>query len=191
MILPYGGKATGMTLFTIGHSNHPLTRFFELLQSSDIRVVVDVRSLPLSRHSPQYNRDDLQQALASQNIRYVYSGDDLGGRPEDPTCYKSGELPGEEADYLHEVDYPEVMKREWFLSGISRLLAIARIEPTAIMCSEENPAQCHRHHLIVKHLLAAHPGVEVRHIRGDGVVFPARMLLASVDQPASEQLSLF
>ena len=82
------------------------------------------------------------------------------------------------------------MTRPSFLQGISRLLELAGQQTTAILCSEEDPAHCHRHHLIALHLLAAHPEVTVKHIRGDGVVFGAQSLLASVDGPQAEQLPL-
>jgi uncharacterized protein (DUF488 family) len=92
---------------------------------------------------------------------------------------------------LHEVDYPEVMKRKWFVQGIDRLLELADELTTAIMCSEENPAECHRHHLIAQFLIAEHPEVDVRHIRGDGAVFGAKSLLVSLNEPEVEQPSMF
>ena len=58
------------------------------------------------------------------------------------------------------------------------------------MCSEENPAQCHRHHLIAKYLLNEHPEVKVQHIRGDGNVFGAASVLGTVDEEEAEQPSL-
>jgi uncharacterized protein (DUF488 family) len=100
-------------------------------------------------------------------------------------------LLAEGADFLHEVDYPEVMKRDWFLKGMKRLLEMAAAQLTAVLCSEENPEQCHRHHLIAKYIMASHPEVKVRHIRGDGTVFGAETILKSVDAPAVIQASLF
>jgi len=60
------------------------------------------------------------------------------------------------------------MQREWFVRGIERLIEMAYEQTTVIMCSEEDPAHCHRHHLIAKYLLAEYPEIIVRHIRGDG-----------------------
>jgi uncharacterized protein (DUF488 family) len=176
-------------LYTIGHSNHRFDRLVELLDGAGVATVVDVRTSPNSRYNPQFNRGNLEQALPRREILYYWAGQSLGGRPVDPTCYKSRHLPDEGADYLHEVDYPEVMTRLWFLKGIERLLAIADERPTAILCSEENPAECHRHHLIAKHLIAAHPEIDVRHIRGDGSIIGAASVLASVEDPPGEQLS--
>lgn len=176
-----------MKLYTIGHSNHSLEKFIGLLEGQNIMTLVDVRTAPYSRYSPHFNRESLEHALARQNIQYAHAGKYLGGRPSDPSCYKSRTLPAEGADYLHEVDYPEVMKREWFQQGIARLLEMADEQTTAIMCSEENPAECHRHHLVAKYLMAEHPEVDVRHIRGNGMVYGAGSVLESVDETVAEQ----
>ena len=61
----------------------------------------------------------------------------------------------------------------------------------AVLRSEEDPAQCHRHHLIARYILANHPEIDVRHIRGDGTVFGAGTILKSVDAPTVTQHSLF
>jgi uncharacterized protein (DUF488 family) len=180
-----------MKLFTIGHGNHSIDKLHGLLETNGVRTVVDVRTMPFSRYSPQFNKSDLDAALAERDIRYLFAGKYLGGRPADPTCYKSGILPGEGTDYLHEVDYAEVMKREWFLKGINRLLELADLQVTTMLCSEEDPARCHRHHLITKYILAQDPGADVRHIRGDAKVYPASTILKTVDKPAVLQHTLF
>jgi len=179
-----------MRLYTIGHSNHSLEKLIRLLEDNGVMTVVDVRSAPYSRYNSQFNKDNLDSALSQRGIHYAFAGQVLGGRPSDPSCYKSRTLPGEGADYLHEVDYPEVMKREWFIKGIERLLELADEQTTAILCSEENPAECHRHHLIAKYLMTAYPEVSVRHIRGDGTVFGAGAITESLDEPSAEQLPL-
>ncbi len=179
-----------MKLYTIGHSNHPIEDFIRLLDDNGIMTLVDVRSMPYSRYHPQFNKENLENVLREHDIQYVYAGKYLGGRPNDPACYKSRRLPDENVDYLHEVDYPEVMKRPWFIKGIARLLELADEQTTAILCSEENPAQCHRHHLIAKYLIAHHPDVSVKHIRGDGAVYGAASVTDTVDGLTAEQLSL-
>ncbi len=181
-----------MRLFTIGHSNHSSEKFIRLLNDNGIELLVDVRTAPYSRYNPQFNKESLAAALSQNGIEYAYAGKFLGGRPTDLTCYKSRVLPAEGTDYLHEVDYPEVMRREWFIKGMDRLLELADGQRTAIMCSEEDPAACHRHHLIAQYLIDQHPEVDVQHIRGDGTLYGARCILTSVDdKPAGEQLSLF
>lgn len=179
-----------MRLYTIGHSNHSLEKLIRLLEDNGVMTVVDVRSAPYSRYNSQFNKDNLDSVLSQRGIHYAFAGQYLGGRPSDPSCYKSRMLPGEGADYLHEVDYPEVMKRDWFIKGIERLLELADEQTTAILCSEENPAECHRHHLIAKYIMATHPEVSVRHIRGDGRVFGAAAITESLDEPSAEQLPL-
>ena len=178
-------------IFTIGHSNHSVDKFARLLDDNGVMILVDVRTSPYSRYNSQFNKDSLQFELDRHNIQYVYGGKYLGGRPSDPSCYKSGVLPSEGTDYLHEVDYAKVMKRGWFLKGIQGLLEVANQDLTAIMCSEENPVDCHRHHLIARYLLDNHTEVVVRHIRGDGTVYGAQTILKSVDEEQSDQLSLF
>jgi uncharacterized protein (DUF488 family) len=181
-----------MQLYTIGHSNHSIDAFAQLLDANGVMVLVDVRTTPLSRYVTQFNRDNLERVLPEHQIQYVFAGKFLGGRPADPTCYKKRKLPGEGADYQHEVDYPAVMQHDWFVKGIQRLLELADEQTTVVMCSEEDPAQCHRHHLIAKYLMEHHPEVTVRHIRGDGSVFNAATLRVSVeDKQEPQQPSLF
>jgi uncharacterized protein (DUF488 family) len=179
-----------MILFTIGHSNHSIEKFTQLLDKNGIMILVDVRTAPYSHYNPQFNKENLQSYLALHDIQYAYAGKYLGGHPSDPSCYKSRVLPKESVDYLHEVDYPEVMKRKWFIQGIQQLLELADQDVTAIMCSEEDPSECHRHHLIAKYLLAEHPEVDVRHIRGDGTIYRASSISVSVNHPQAEQLPL-
>ncbi|MDP2981857.1 MAG: DUF488 domain-containing protein [Candidatus Latescibacter sp.] len=180
-----------MKLFTIGHSNHSIEKFIQLLEDNYIMTLVDVRSAPFSRYNPQFNKENLENILSGKSIEYAYAGKYLGGRPSDPACYKSHVLPPEGTDYLYEVDYPEVMKRPWFIQGIMRLLELANEQITVIMCSEEDPAECHRHHLIAQYIMTEHPEVNVQHIRGDGIVYSARSIQVSVNRPTAEQLSLF
>jgi len=179
-----------MKLYTIGHSNHTIDKFIHLLENNSITTLVDVRTAPYSRYNPHFNRENLEFLLPQREMQYVYAGKYLGGRPSDPACYESRVLPREGTDYLHEVDYPEVMKRDWFVQGIERLLEMADEHTTAIMCSEENPAECHRHYLIAQYLMENHPEVDVRHIRGDGTVFSARSIRESLSELSVEQPSL-
>jgi len=128
------------TVYTIGHSNHPLDNFLSLLRQHEIQVLVDVRSVPYSKHAPQYRKRELQQVVEDQGITYVHLGKELGGMPRAP-----------EPD---------------FQAGLERLLALAKEERVVVMCAEENPARCHRSALITPALRER--DVEVVHIRGDG-----------------------
>jgi uncharacterized protein (DUF488 family) len=156
-----------MPLFTIGHSNHKLPAFIDLLQAHAIETLVDVRSAPHSRFSPHFNKKALDASLPQSGIRYVFAGDSLGGRPTDPACLTDGK-----------VDYAKVMQQDWFQQGIERLLEIAAASRTAIMCSEEDPANCHRHHLIARYLLASQPMLDIEHIRKDRSLISAQSLMS-------------
>jgi uncharacterized protein (DUF488 family) len=144
------------TIFTIGHSNHSEEKFLELLTQHGIEVLVDVRSQPFSRYNPQFNDSNLANSLKAAGIRYLFMGKELGGRPEgEEFLDESGH-----ALYHRMADSPE------FLAGIERLERGLQEDRTAIMCSEENPAICHRHLLVTR--VISDRGVDVLHIRGDG-----------------------
>lgn len=144
-------------IYTIGHSNHQIDRFLELLLLHEIECLVDVRTSPYSRFSPHFRKRSLDAHLRDAGIEYVYLGDSLGGRPGESRDYTPSDL----------VDYQHIAQQLWYEEGLQELLEIARKKRTAIMCSEENPGYCHRNLLIADSLLRrslAH----VSHIRGDG-----------------------
>ena len=114
-----------MRLLTIGHSNHPIEKFIKLLVDNDVAILVDVRTSPYSRYSPQFNREALASELQKHAIQYRYGGQYLGGRPSDPSCYKKGVVPEKGADYLNEVNYDEVMRKSWFQDAVTELLVLA------------------------------------------------------------------
>ncbi|NLB17251.1 MAG: DUF488 domain-containing protein [Syntrophomonadaceae bacterium] len=177
------------TVYTIGHSNILLGKFIDLLEKFEINIVIDVRSTPYSRYASQFNRENLKISLRDQGIEYNYAGDLLGGRPEDPDCYKNNSVPQGSADYLNLVDYAAVMAKEFFLEGIQLVYELRAKERVALMCSEEDPAKCHRHHLIGRYLVDQ--GVNVIHIRGDGNTAKDQTLPNVSDDPQAEQLGLF
>jgi uncharacterized protein (DUF488 family) len=144
------------TVYTIGHSNHPLDAFLALLERHGIRTLVDVRSQPYSRYVTHFNRPDLEAAIERRGLRYVYFGDELGGRP-----------PGDEFyDAEGHVLYGRTAQAPFYRRGLDRLIEEGSLYKTAIMCSEEDPTDCHRRLLIARTLADA--GVEVVHIRADG-----------------------
>ncbi len=158
-----------ITIYTIGHSNVPVEDLIEQLHRYEIQTLIDVRSAPYSKYVPQFNREALSRLLeANYGISYQFEGDDLGGRPKDPTCYKQGAVPDGKANYLELVDYAEVARRDWFRRAIDRLVVIASQQRAAIMCSEEDPLRCHRHHLIARTLHGM--GVTVQHIQRDTLI---------------------
>ena len=143
-------------IFTIGHSNHPLDAFVDLLKRHGINAVADVRSQPFSRRLPHFNREELEPALRQRGIVYVFLGEQLGGRPGQPSLY----------DDAGRVDYERVRMQEFFQHGLERLENARQKYTVALMCSEENPLACHRGLMIAPAL--AERGVASVHIRGDG-----------------------
>jgi uncharacterized protein (DUF488 family) len=75
------------TLYSIGHSTHTLEDFLRLIKTYQIEVLADVRSSPYSRFAPQFNQVELKRDLRTEGIRYLFIGDQLGGRPADETFY--------------------------------------------------------------------------------------------------------
>lgn len=146
------------TVLTVGHSNHPLERVVALLTSHDAEVVVDIRSHPYSRFAPQFNREALMASLAKECIKYVFLGRQLGGRPAGDEYY----------DDDGHVLYGRVAASPLFQAGIARLENGLSRYRLALMCSEENPTDCHRRLLVTRVLTDR--GVDVLHVRGDGRV---------------------
>jgi len=179
-----------MTLYTIGHSNLAYGEFLALLREHGVRTVVDVRSAPYSRHAPHFSKSELESSLRHDGFRYVFEGRRLGGRPEEADCYRRGVIPPSDAEYLDEVDYAAVMRKRWFVQGIERLLAEGSQAPTAALCSEADPKDCHRHHLIAAYLNRARPEVTVLHITQQGA-FDSRQLGTRADDRTVIQPPLF
>lgn len=143
------------TIFTIGHSTHPVSRFIELLQQHGITAVGDVRSTPYSRANPQFNREKLKTTLQETGITYVFLGKELGARSSDPACYENGK-----------VQYERLAQTEEFRSGVERVRDGMRRFRLALMCAEKEPLHCHRTVLVARHL--AEIGMDVQHIHADG-----------------------
>lgn len=156
-------------VYTIGHSNVSDEALVALLRNFEIQVVVDIRSVPFSQYTPWFNRELLETTLRHAGIEYIFAGAWLGGRPDNPAYYKRQALPPDHANYLKEVNYDAYARDEHYLKGIRALLRRARDARTVIMCSEEDPHRCHRHHLITQ-LTLLPEGVTVQHIRGNGTL---------------------
>ncbi|MFZ4207908.1 DUF488 family protein [Streptomyces griseoincarnatus] len=144
-------------IMTIGHSTHQLPDFLKLLQCAEVTAVADVRSVPASRFTPQFNRRSLEIGLREGGIKYVFLGEELGARTKDATCYVNGR-----------VQYARLAQTREFLRGIERLEKGAGGERIAIMCSESEPLNCHRTVLIARVL--SDRGITISHIHADGRV---------------------
>lgn len=150
-------------VYSIGHSNHNIDKFCELLVKDEIECLIDVRSTPFSRYYPQYNQERLIRSLEAVNIKYIFLGNELGGRITDITCYKDGVIPSTKVGYALHLNYNNICTKEWFQKGIEKLLKIIEQGKSAIMCSEENPEKCHRELIIGRRLKEL--GYKVNNIR--------------------------
>ncbi|MCX5902203.1 MAG: DUF488 domain-containing protein [Proteobacteria bacterium] len=144
-----------MTIFTLGHSTHSLDEFVHLLQIYAIRLVVDVRTIPRSRHNPQFNGDTLGEALPRNGIQYLQVKS-LGGlrhaRADSPnTGWKNASFRG----------FADYMQTSEFDAAVLQLIDAAHDIVTAIMCAEAVPWRCHRS-LIADALTVR--GIAVQHI---------------------------
>lgn len=168
-------------IFTIGHSNQDSQSFLKLLTDNSIQVLVDIRSSPHSRFASQFNVTNLKKALTNKGIRYLYMGDELGGKPSDPSMY----------DKEGYALYHLMAQSPLFLKAVQRLLRGLKSYRIAVMCSEEDPSECHRYLLIGR--VVGQKGVKVLHIRADGRVQANEQLEKTNVQEsiASSQLSMF
>jgi uncharacterized protein (DUF488 family) len=154
------------TVLTIGHSTRPLGGFIEPLQSCGVQRIVDVRTIPRSRHNPQFNREALSAALRKAKIGYVHLAK-LGGlrharRDSVNAGWRNASFRGF-ADYMQTPD---------FESGLARLIELAKKKSTAIMCAEAVPWRCHRS-LIADALLVRR--VPVEHILSGARLQPHKL----------------
>lgn len=145
------------TVFTIGHSTHPIDEFIDLLRQHHVTAVADVRSSPYSRFNPQFNREPLKAALADAGIQYVFMGIELGARSPDRACYVDGRA-----------DYDLLAKTPQFHQGLERIVHGAESHVIALMCAEKDPLTCHRAILVSRQLSPR--GITIQHIREDGCV---------------------
>ena len=125
-------------VLTIGHSTRPLDTFIALLQSHEVQRLIDVRTVPRSRHNPQFNRDTLPAALASHGIGYEHDAA-LGGLRR--THAGSPNTGWRNLSFRGYADY---MQTAAFAEALDRLIATARLERIVIMCAEAVPWRCHR-----------------------------------------------
>lgn len=142
-------------LMTIGHSNHPIERFLDLLKQHGITALADVRSHPYSRFAPRFSKGALQAALEGEGITYVFLGKELGARSPNPACYRYGK-----------VQYDLLAGDPAFVAGLDRLRAGLERYRIAMMCAEKDPLDCHRGILVGRRMNEA--GCHVGHIHADG-----------------------
>jgi uncharacterized protein (DUF488 family) len=147
--------AQTLALFTIGHSTRPLDEFIHILQAHGVTRLVDVRTVPRSRHNPQFNQDTLPEALEAAGIAYT-AMKGLGGwrraQPDSPNAgWRSPAFRG----------YADYMQTPEFEPHLNALIELAAKDTVAIMCAEAVPFRCHRS--LISDALTVR-GVQVEHI---------------------------
>jgi uncharacterized protein (DUF488 family) len=154
------------TLFSIGHGNKEIEDFIAELKSFGIDYLLDIRSKPYSKWSPQFNQKSLEFELKKHGITYVFVGDSLGGLPDDSSCY----------DFDGRVVYDVIKEKDFFKDGLKRLMSANNKNiRLAIMCSESKPEECHRSKLIGQELLKK--DISLKHIISDKVVKSQQMVM--------------
>jgi len=148
------------SIFTIGHSTHPIEEFLTLLSQHEIVALADVRSYPSSKRWPHFNQEELQRALEHAGIEYRWMKS-LGGRrhSKDATSPHTAWLIPAFRSYADYADTDD------FRAGLDELIALAKSKRTAYMCSEGLWWRCHRR-LISDHLIMR--GWKVMHIMPTG-----------------------
>lgn len=160
-------------IFTLGHSTRPIEDFIALLKHYEITELVDIRTVPKSRHNPQFNGPELAHVLRNHHIGYRHQKN-LGGlrhahADSINTAWRNASFRG----------YADYMQTEEFSAGVQELIKLAHEKVVAIMCSEAVPWRCHRS-LIGDALLVR--GIEVEDIFSMTSVKPHKLTpWASID----------
>jgi uncharacterized protein (DUF488 family) len=170
-----------LTIFTIGHSTHPIEEFVSILKNYGVTQLVDVRTVPKSRHVPQFNSESLSVELPNRGFEYVHMKS-LGGlrhakKDSINTGWRNASFRG----------YADYMANDEFEQGIARLMELAREKTTVIMCAEAVPWRCHRsligdallvRGVQVEDIMSAtssrpHKLTEFAHVEGERITYPA------------------
>ena len=130
-----------LQIYSIGHSTMTELELVEKLKKFSIDVVADVRSSPFSRRLPHFNKLAIKASLREHNIDYVFLGKELGGRPSNTSDFSGGVA-----------NYERMSQRQDFIEGLKRLKKGAQKFRVVMMCSEQNPLECHRCLLVGKSL---------------------------------------
>jgi len=155
-------------LFTIGHSTRTLEELIGALEAHSIQTLVDIRSFPMSRRLPYFNRESLEKAIPAAGIRYVWMKD-LGGRRK-KSLAQSPNVALRNDSFRNYADY---MLTPEFERAIAELVRIGEQSPAAYMCAERVYFRCHR--MLVSDWLVAHEH-EVLHIDDAGPAKPHSLM---------------
>lgn len=144
-----------ITIYTVGHSTRTIEEFLALLQAHAVELLTDVRTIPKSRHNPQFNSDALEKSLKEHGIAYLHMAGLGGLRHAKKDSPNAG---WENASFRGFADY---MQTEEFEKSLSALVEEAKQKQIAIMCAEAVPWRCHRS--LIADALSVR-GIRVKHI---------------------------
>ena len=161
------------TIYTVGHSTHSIDQFIKTLQAYKIELVVDVRTIPRSRHNPQFNENELKLDLEQHDIGYLHLKELGGLRHTTKTSINTGWT------NLSFRGFADYMQTPEFQKGVELLIETSKLKQTVIMCAEAVPWRCHRS-LIGDALVVRN--IEVEDIMSEKITKPHKITLwAKVD----------
>lgn len=139
-------------LFTLGYGNRSPVQLFDLIKARECNYLADVRSAPYSSYHKEFNRETLERECTDYGLKYLYLGDQLGGKPN-----------ADDLDEQGHASYKKMAQKPNFIEGIDRLeTAQEKGVSVALMCAELRPESCHRAKLIGESLAAR--GITLYHI---------------------------
>ena len=152
-------------LYTVGHSNQTFEEFMQLLVPHEIDCIIDVRSMPYSKYTPQFNSEQLKAHLNKHGILYAHFGNEFGARRTD--CLKETEFKKKGiVEVKQQVNFELGVSTDNFLHGVERLKkALSQGRHVSLMCSESDPLGCHRFSFLSRYFFEE--GWDVRHIVRD------------------------
>ena len=165
-----------LKLYTIGHGNIEPDEFMRRLKQFNIEMLIDVRSKPYSRYVPHFNKEGIKHLCKDNGMKYLFFGNLLGGKPEDDSVTDKGT----------KINYDLLAEKDYFLSGIDRLLNLTNKYRLCLMCSEGQPDECHRN-LLLSPVLEKRE-IEVLHILPDGTAINPEQLKLKINKG---QLTIF
>jgi uncharacterized protein (DUF488 family) len=173
-------KTPELTICTIGHSTRTLNEFIKLLNVYNITLLVDVRTVPRSRHNPQFNKETLPNTLKSFGVKYIHIPE-IGGlrHPKKDSINLAWKNMGFRG-------YADYMQTKEFTDNLLKIVALARENCLVLMCAEALPWRCHRslisdalvvRHVKVMHIISAtstitHELTEFAHVEGNQITYP-------------------
>ncbi len=173
-------KASELAVYTIGHSTRTLEEFVELLEVYGVTLLVDVRTVPRSRHNPQFNKETLPASLKQHGVRYIHMPE-IGGlrHPKRDSVNLSWKNSGFRG-------YADYMQTQEFIDNLLKIVALASENCLTLMCAEALPWRCHRslisdalgiRHIKVEHIISktstiTHELTEFAHVEGTKITYP-------------------